>query len=885
MISKDRRARGKMNITKTMDSECAELLPLVCTVLVNPKQSLPDDTCFEKLLDWFKDLTKKVSGASLLQHNPCLTELISSVCKLKTNEPTVLSFVLRLVGILAATEEGFCFLEEQDILHSLFGNPGLTHTELWDEAIVRSGWINGLWSMLQHWRVMHFIIMNDFTKMILNLQIDRSLFVASAANQLLAHILNFPKKVPAHSSSDNSDIWQNSVACECNTYAEQTEWANCSIKIAQHLGDALHSDISFHTHQSLRLLTLALVHCQPQVMEVLWQKTEAAIKTRMGNGQIVMEQPFLEVLLTASRTALLNKEDSNLVNLMDLMLCTLNPTQAIPFALGIFKLENCPHILRSKAIQVILQPLDCIMAAIDEQQQSSVLEGGFVLEKLATKKQLSQKGSCSSLLCLSLYHTEELLCMDTLHLEVPGKSLFCSVLTVLRACIGMALPCSSKNSNIFKNLIGCTKVQKSAMDTLSRLAQCSGSSEFLSEAFLVLHEYLQNSDTDSSVGVNFLFYLYTVYSVSHCLCLFEIMSLFFPFQVLTKAMQAVLNWLFCCSEIPLTWLFLKQDLFSVLEKRLCDVRWEVRDSTLEFLTRLTIQFQDKGGFPAILMSTGVPSLLHSLLSDPESYVRASAICALGQTSFVMGKEEDMKSVPGVQELASHLVDILANDTECFPRRAVVRVFSKWLKHPSQQPIQHLEKNAITVLDLGSNDLDWEVKIHTLELAEIWISQTLAKPVLSCCPYTVALPTHSVLSLTESIQKLLDLKIFDVLFNGLFDCDRPVAQKACSILLSLKRVIIEDSSFTRCTLTYDLKGQQWAADTLTKYFSKRSESVHVSTDQQRQLGIVEVLSSLDLEAMQQTLGQSSDHIENSPRSLLKDILAATHTTADNAVDCY
>ncbi|MBN3322548.1 BRAT1 protein, partial [Atractosteus spatula] len=789
-----------------MDSECAELLPLVCTVLVNPKQSLPDDTCFEKLLDWFKDLTKKVSGASLLQHNPCLTELISSVCKLKINEPTVLSFVLRLVGILAATEEGFCFLEEQDILHSLFGNPGLTHTQLWDEAIVRSGWINGLWSMLQHWRVMHFIIMNDFTKMILNLQIDRSLFVASAANQLVAHILNFPKKVPAHSSSDNSDIWQNSVACECNTYAEQTEWANCTIKIAQHVGDALHSDISFHTHQSLKLLTLALVHCQPQVMEVLWQKTEAAIKTRMGNGQIVMEQPFLEVLLTASR-----------------------------------QLYCSPHILRSKAIQVILQPLD-------------FLEGGFVLEKLATKKQLSQKRSCSSLLCLSLYHTEELLCMDTLHQEVPGKSLFCSVLTVLRACIGMALPCSSKNSNIFKNLIGCTKVQKSAMDTLSRLAQCSGSSEFLSEAFLVLHEYLQNSDTDSSV--------------------------------LTKAMQAVLNWLFCCSEIPLTWLFLKQDLFSVLEKRLCDVRWEVRDSTLEFLTRLTIRFQDKGGFPAILMSTGVPSLLHSLLSDPESYVRASAICALGQTSFVMGKEEDLKSVPGVQkELASHLVDILANDTECFPRRAVVRVFSKWLKHPSQQPIQHLEKNAITVLDLGSNDLDWEVKIHTLELAEIWISQTLAKPVLSCCPYTVALPAHSILSLTESVQKLLDLKIFDVLFNGLFDCDRPVAQKACSILLSLKRVIIEDNSVTHCTLTYDLKGQQLAADTLTKYFSKSSESIHVSTDQQRQLGIVEVLSSLDLEAMQQTLARSSDHIENSPRSLLKDILAATHTTADNAVDCY
>ena len=44
---------------REMDSKCMELLPLVCAVLAEPKQVLSDDTCLEKLLDWFSVLTGK----------------------------------------------------------------------------------------------------------------------------------------------------------------------------------------------------------------------------------------------------------------------------------------------------------------------------------------------------------------------------------------------------------------------------------------------------------------------------------------------------------------------------------------------------------------------------------------------------------------------------------------------------------------------------------------------------------------------------------------------------------------------------------------------------------------------------------------------------------
>lgn len=39
-----------------MDAKCAQLLPSVCAVLADPGHPLADDTCLEKLLDWFKAL-------------------------------------------------------------------------------------------------------------------------------------------------------------------------------------------------------------------------------------------------------------------------------------------------------------------------------------------------------------------------------------------------------------------------------------------------------------------------------------------------------------------------------------------------------------------------------------------------------------------------------------------------------------------------------------------------------------------------------------------------------------------------------------------------------------------------------------------------------------
>ncbi|KAJ8351023.1 hypothetical protein AAFF_G00160940, partial [Aldrovandia affinis] len=512
---------------------------LLGEVLAEPKQALADDTCLEKLLDWFTDLT--AHGSSLLEINPCLIAFISSVCKTKTAEPSILSFALKLSGLLASTEEGFYILKQQNILESIFGYQEWSESCVWEDATVRSGWVHGLRSMVRHWEAMFFLFKNGFTKVVLHLQTDKSLFVASEANKLLARILNFSERTATRTpSSENGNETDLSEVHKDRGRPECPEWADGITEVMKHVEDSLMSGIPFHTCQSLKLVALSLVHCQPHVREMLWQKMEKAIEVLLGNGQSSLTQLLIEVLQAAARTPLLSKTDSSIVTLMETMLYALKPAQAIPFATGTMHLENCPHSLKKKAIGVVLQPLELVTASTDLQQLYSDPVKELGCQRSAVEEQLSQKRSCISLLCLSLSSTAELAGMqNSLHLEIPVQSVTLSVLKVLKVCVGMSFS-SSPSSSILRNLIGCSKVQKCALDTLASLSQSPKSTVFRSEVLSVLLQYLDSPDTD---------------------CI-----------VLQKAFQVTLKWLCICSEPPPQDLFLTEDLFPVLKKRLCDMR-------------------------------------------------------------------------------------------------------------------------------------------------------------------------------------------------------------------------------------------------------------------------------------------------------------------------
>lgn len=94
------------------------------------------------------------------------------------------------------------------------------------------------------------------------------------------------------------------------------------------------------------------------------------------------------------------------------------------------------------------------------------------------------------------------------------------------------------------------------------------------------------------------------------------------------------------------------DLVEVVRKRVCDLRWEVRDSSLEFLGHLA-GLQPGGGSGALLEPCVTTALLREALQDSESYVRASAISALAKTlvgSWQQGAALSQEEVSTVSSL-------------------------------------------------------------------------------------------------------------------------------------------------------------------------------------------------------------------------------------------
>ncbi|CAB1344108.1 unnamed protein product [Coregonus sp. 'balchen'] len=711
---------------------------------------------------------------------------------------------------------------------------------LWEDPSVRIGWIHGLSNMMHHPQAFHFLDQAGLTKPLLQLQIDPSLFVASAANHLLARLLTF--KQPATTSHTTQG---NGLTVPPNTEEEELavtmatspgSGRSVTMEILKHLESSLESDSHTQVLQGLRLLALTL----PELEAPLWgsvirrvlRPLEGLVLEGRGGG---VTQPLMDVLLaTYSPPDLRQKAVAVL----------LGPLQMVT---GVTLLDrpNDRHADQQTDHRHADQQIDHRHAdqQTDHRQtdednrqtdtdQDRQTEGRSSLSLLLDH--LNQKPSCISLLCLCV--------SSTLYITDMSK-----------APIG----CSKASTN----LIGCSKVQRCGLDSLASLNTCSGAVELVVEVFHVLLQYLQNPDSDPTDRES-----------------------------------------------------LMSDLLPVLRKRVCDVRWEVRDSTLEFLGQLCAC--------EALACTVTPILLGALC-DQESY----------------------------EEAVSQLLDILSQDSEGFARRAVVQFFISWLKtHPSSSSSSS-SSSLRSVLSLGSTDLDWEVKVHTLELVDDLMEETLpghqetelwsAPPHYGGSggtnllthtnhthPYAVApnqpsallthTPTdthtpHTHASVVCGLSRLVELGVVTALLNGLFDCDRPVALKACSLLLRLRDMVCprslgkgamttDDATATVAKVTFDLRGQVWGREVMRKLQEKRGsdwvrESREVGCDRlnrnrvsdgtdgagseacdrvtgksvcEGSVTVCEVLWWLGLEERRSVLSQSSDHVQNSPLSLLQDI---------------
>ncbi|XP_067561466.1 BRCA1-associated ATM activator 1 isoform X2 [Pseudorca crassidens] len=820
-----------------MDPECSRLLPALCAVLADPGQPVADDTCLEKLLDWFTAVTEAGSSLLLLQENPCLVELLFHVLKSQDLSSRILSFSLRLAGIFAAQENCFQYLQGE-LLPMLFGEVGPLGGAAWTAPTVRSGWIQGLRTLAQHPSALRFLAACGAVDTIFSLQGDPSLFVASAAGQLLVHILDLAMRGPA----------------EGHRSPQACDWPACAQKIVGHIEDSLCSTAVPQVTQALSVLTTAFGHCHGLWTQGLWVRLSPLVARLLEKDPVPASHSLVDLLLSVARSA--PSSYRGLWETLAQTLSHLSPTQAGPLALGILKLQDCPQALRTQAFGILLQPLACVLETAAQAPGLPGLLEGAAGNSMTVDTLLSSKSACVGLLCCALAHLGLLQPLPQRPSPWPQAPLLGAAVTILRLCSGSAAPTSNVGSRLCAILVGCGRVQRAALDFLGALSQGTGPQELVTQVFSVLLEYLVSPESSS--------------------------------MVLKKAFQATLRWLLsspktpdCCDLDPHTQLFLRE-LLPVLQKRLCSPCWEVRDSGLEFLTQMTRHWGGQASFRQALLASEVPELTKQLLRDPESYVRASAVTATGQlSSWGLCATPAGPECPGAQQesLLVELLHILSADSEGFPRRAVMQVFTEWLRDGHADVAEDAERFVAGVLQAASRDLDWEVRAQGLELALVFLEQLLGQRG-SHCPYAVALPeTAPPGVLAQALQVLCRVQLFEFAFRALFDCDRPVAQKSCDLLLFLRAKAApcgspQEAGDSPNVASVEATLQRWQAG-----------------EQGQPLGylepgaVVALLRSVDLEGLRDTLAESSDHVEKSPQSLLQDMLAAVGVLGENEADCY
>uniref|UniRef100_A0A8C3UV29 BRCA1 associated ATM activator 1 n=1 Tax=Catharus ustulatus TaxID=91951 RepID=A0A8C3UV29_CATUS len=816
-----------------MTRECAALLPGVCAALADPRQPGLDDTCLEKLLDWFRSLTWFDPTVELVQDNPSLTELITSVLALPDPSPSIVSFTLQLAGILASSESRFQHLQQEKLLGRLFGREGPRGSAVWEDASVRSAWLKGVHSMVHHQPALPFLCSTGSMDVIFTLQGDPSLFVASAASQLLVHMLTF---------SLESETSKALSAKDC-------DWPACAQMIVKHIQESLQSSSASHVEQSLKLLSSlfgsCFGSCYAAWTEVLWLDIAKQIESFLLEETVQAQPVLANLLLNVARSPVLCGTEGSFWALVTSALERLTPVQAGPLAVGLLKLCKCPQDVRIQALTVLLQPMDCILRALFFFGPLGLLDES-VSDPVTVESLLSSKTSCAGLLCQTLAHLEKLLSLKHLKVDLPCVSLLRSLMTILQFCNGSLSPPSPLGSTISRNLINCFRVQKSALDVLAALSEKKG---------------------------EFIFAFLTKTILQFCPICFPL------FQVLKKTFQATSKWLVHLQGLPSNSQQqqtekILEGVFLVLQKRLCSPCWEVRDSSLEFLTAMVKCLRDQNEFRQCLLSSEVLRLTENLLEDPESYVRASAVTAshLSQASII-----------------AKLQEILSTDSEGFPRRAVISIFTKWLREGCTGRLEDTEQFVSRVIQTVEHDLDWEVRLGGLELVEVFCSQAICQ--LSQCPYA---PVSSAVTSSTPQKELLQVfcraKLFGFLFGSLCDCDKPVGQRACDVLVGLRGHFYPMSTLENPQEVEDSpagRGIAWLQRTLRQ----GSLAQNLPTDGgdgvdfQDPESMMLALGAIDLLELHDELNKSSDHVEESPQSLLQDILATVGTIEDNEVDCY
>ncbi|CAH2307331.1 BRCA1-associated ATM activator 1 [Pelobates cultripes] len=459
-----------------MDTFCSDLLPHICDLLLNRRHLVSDDTIFQKLLDWFKALSSSVDVYEFMSENVCVVDMLYDILDVPDEESDLYAFAMRLSGIIAAHEDGFPLV--LGLLEDFYGSFTVSNT-MWDRVEVKLAWLNGFQDMLEHEMSIRFFYTNRSLSVILSLQRERSMFLAGAINNLVAHAITASVKIEGNPNLDY--------------VYELNELPDVAFVLLSRSVESLGSDCPYAASQAIRTLIAIFKDGSSVVVGIAWRHMFAYIYTFLEDGPLRNSVYLEELLLSVVRIPIFQAPNCNVWVLVLRTLKSLHLFQSITFAANIIKLRIAPKDVSYHALSVLLYPFHHILKMTTAYSDLS-LEQIYCHPEAVNA--MSMKLSAIALLSLSFRCIREI--GETVGF-LPTNGTFCAILTLLLFCIGQA-PVLTPAGKIFSmHLFGCLKLQKAALDSLTNFTCLLNAHKCQEEIYKILLVYVDYPGIDPIV--------------------------------------------------------------------------------------------------------------------------------------------------------------------------------------------------------------------------------------------------------------------------------------------------------------------------------------------------------------------------------------------------
>lgn len=136
------------------------------------------------------------------------------------------------------------------------------------------------------------VCFTGFIKLVFHLQNDKSLFITSLTNQILAHVLNSITPVVLSSGTKNETLYCCPVSTDFDTVTKE---------VMTHVATSLASMEQAVVVQALRLLATILAECSEPLKRIFWKHVMGPLEVLANVDDDSFTLPIIAVLQAVAR--------------------------------------------------------------------------------------------------------------------------------------------------------------------------------------------------------------------------------------------------------------------------------------------------------------------------------------------------------------------------------------------------------------------------------------------------------------------------------------------------------------------------------------------------------------------------------------------------------